>query len=199
MISVVIQAGGRSSRMGRDKGLVALAGRPMIAHVIERVGDLGDELLITTNDPAGYAFLGLPTASDAEPGSGALPGLQTALRAARGEFVLLVACDMPFLDRALLAYQLSLAPQADVVVPRWDGRFQPMHAVYRRAACLTAVTAALDNGEMRMISWYSQVDVRAVPETAVAQYSPDGRTFFNVNTPEELAQAAAWLDAGLDA
>lgn len=188
-VSIVIQAGGRSSRMGRDKALVPLAGKPLIAHVIERVGGLSDDLLITTNRPDDYAFLGLPMASDAEPGAGALPGLQTALTAARGELVLLVACDMPFLDRDLLAYQLSLAPGADVVVARWADRLQPMHAVYRRDVCATAVANALAADQRRMISWFSGVRVHEVTPDVVARFSPDGRTFFNVNTPEELQAA----------
>ena len=78
MVTVVIQAGGRSSRMGQDKGLVLLAGRALVEHVLARVDGLGDEVLITTNNPAGYAYLGVPLAGDAAPGAGACRALPRA-------------------------------------------------------------------------------------------------------------------------
>lgn len=194
MISVVIQAGGQSSRMGRDKALVPLAGRPMIAHVLARVTGLGDETLVTTNNPDALEFLELSLVTDEEPGAGALPGLLTALKAARGDTVLVVACDMPFVNRLLLEHLLELAPGADVVVPRWNDVYQTMQAVYARKKCLKAVQDALEQGEQRMISFYPQVKVRIVPPDEVAEYDPSGRSFFNVNTPEDLTEAERFLD-----
>lgn len=179
--------------MGRDKALVPLAGRPMIEHVLTRVTGLGDETLITTNDPDDYEFLGLRMASDKEPGSGALPGLRTALEASQGDHVLILACDMPFVNRLLLEYQLSLTPKADVIVPRWQGIYQTMHAVYARKKVLRAVEQALDQGEHRMISFYPDVKVYSVSEEEIAEYDPKGRSFFNVNTPEDLAEAERFL------
>ena len=193
MYSIVIQAGGRSSRMGQDKGLVPLAGKPMVEHVLERVHGLGDEILLTTNFPDHYAYLNLRMASDEEPGAGALPGMQTALRAAAHEHVLIVACDMPFLNRALLQYQLSLAPEADVIVPFWEENFQTMHAVYGRVRCLEAVERALERGRRRLISFYDDLHVHTIPPDTIRQYDPAGLTFFNANTPEELAQAEQFL------
>ncbi|MFW5943569.1 MAG: molybdenum cofactor guanylyltransferase [Chloroflexota bacterium] len=193
MISVVIQAGGQSSRMGVDKGLVPLAGRPMIEHVLARVAGLGTETLITTNNQDEYKYLGLRMASDEEPGAGALPGLRTALRAAQGDTVLVVACDMPFVNRLLLEHLLNLSGEADVVVPRWNDRYQTMQTVYARKKCLKAVDEALAQGERRMISFYPQVLVRHVPPEEIAEYDPSGRSFYNVNTPEELAEAERFL------
>ncbi len=190
-VTIAIQAGGRSSRMGQDKGLALLAGKPMIEHMLARVAGLGQEILITTNNPAGYAYLGLPLAGDAEPGAGALPGLYTALAAAQGETVLLLACDMPFVNRDLLAYLLSLADQADVIVPYWEDQYQTMHAVYARDPVRAAVAAALAQGQRRMIGFYDQVRVRTVTAAEITPFDPDGLTFFNANTPAELAAAEA--------
>ena len=192
-VSVVIQAGGRSSRMGRDKALVTLGDKPMIAHVIERVEPLADELLITTNNQPALARFGYRMAADEEPGAGALPGLRTALAAARGMLVVLVACDMPFVNRKLLERQLALLGEADVVVPRWENRLQPMHAVYRREPCLAAVDAALAHGEKRMISWFGEVEVVEVSSAEIAKIDPNGYSFFNANTPDELFQAERLL------
>jgi molybdenum cofactor guanylyltransferase len=188
MITIAIQAGGASSRMGRDKGLVPLAGKPMAQHVIDRVRDLGDEILITTNRPQDYAFTGVRLVGDTRPGTGALGGLHTALSAARGETVLVVACDMPLASRPLLEHLLSRAPQADVVIPRRDGEYEPLCAVYAKR-CLAFVEAALDAGQRRVISFFPQVRVIAVEEAEWSAYDPEALTFFNVNTPQELAEA----------
>ena len=193
MLSVVVQAGGQSSRMGRDKALVQLAGLPMIQHVLARLVGLGDETLVTTNNPDALEFLGLPLIPDEEPGAGALWGLRTALRAARGNAVLVVACDMPFVNRLLLEHLIALSPKADVVVPRWNDRYQTMQSVYARKKCLSAVEDALDRGERRMISFYPHVKVRIVSPEDVAELDPKGRSFFNVNTPEELLEAERFL------
>ena len=175
--------------MGRDKALVPLAGRPMIEHVMTRLTGLGDELLITSNQPDELDYLGAPIFTDEEPGAGALPGLRTALEAAKGDRVLVVACDMPFVNRLLLEHLLALGKAADVVVPVWEERYQTMHAVYSRKKCLNAVEEALAEGDQRMISFYSQVKVRPVPSEEVAAIDAEGLSFFNVNTPEDLVEA----------
>jgi molybdenum cofactor guanylyltransferase len=193
MLSVVIQAGGRSSRMGEDKGLVLLAGRPMIEHVLTRVAGLGDETLITTNRPDDYAYLGLRMASDPKPGAGALPGLRTALEAAQGDMVLVLACDLPFVNRLLLEHMVAQCTNADVVVPQWEGTYQTLHAVYNRKRTLRAVEEALAAGERRMISFYPQLRVHTVTPDEIHQFDPQGRSFFNVNTPEELQEAERLL------
>lgn len=193
MLSVVIQAGGRSSRMGQDKGLVSLAGRPMIEHVLTRVAGLGDETIIVTNNPGAYEYLGLRMATDEEPGAGALPGLHTALQAARGDTVLVLACDMPFVNRLLLEHLLSYSGSADVVVPEWGGNYQTMHAIYNRKRTQRAVEQALAAGEQRMISFYPSLRVQVVTPGAIREHDPHGHSFFNVNTPDDLAEAERLL------
>lgn len=188
MVTVAIQAGGQSGRMGRDKGLVQLAGKPLIQHVLDRVEGLGEEILVTTNHPEDYASLQVRLASDAVPGVGALVGLHTALSAASGDVVLVLACDMPFVSRTLLQHLLKLAPRAEVVVPRRRGEYEPLHAVYARS-CLRAVEAAMAAGQVRVISFFPQVRVLAVEDDALVALDPDGMSFFNINTPEDLAQA----------
>ncbi len=192
MVTLAIQAGGQSRRMGRDKGLVELGGRPLIVHVLERLRSLADDVLVTTNAPQDYAFLGVRLAPDPVPGAGALHGLATALEAARGERVVVVACDMPFASSALMAHLLALAEEADVAIPRRLGEFEPLLAVYRRA-CLPAIRAALEAGQSRMISFFPSVRLRAVEADEWEAFDPLGRSFFNVNTTGDLRQAEAML------
>ena len=132
MVTIAIQAGGASLRMGRDKGLVPLAGKPMLTHLLERIAGLGEDVLITTNRPQDYGFAGVRLVQDTRPGAGALGGPHTPLSAARGETVLVLACDMPFASRPLLEHLLSLAPQADVVIPKWRGGDEALCAVDAR-------------------------------------------------------------------
>lgn len=191
-VSVVIQAGGQSSRMGQDKGLVTLGDRLMIEHVLEKVEHLGDEVFITTNNRAGYSYFGFRLVPDVQtPGSGSLPGLLTALTAATGQFVVVVGCDMPFLNTQLLQFQLELAftKNMDLVVPRWDNHLQMFHAVYKRETCKPAVEHALADNQLKMSSLLPGVQVYKLEKEEIGRYSPDGLSFFNVNTPEELAKA----------
>ncbi len=189
MISVVIQAGGRSSRMGQDKGLLPVGGVPIVERIADCVAGIGEEMLVVSNTPERYLHLGLPIVSDEVPGAGALPGLRTALQAATGDYVLLVACDMPFLNRELLCYLLRQTEGVDAVVPMWNERFQTMHAVYAREPGLVAVDKALDRGDQRMISTFKDLRMQVVPAADVARFDPEGLSFFNVNTPDDLARA----------
>lgn len=189
MLTIAIQAGGQSRRMKRDKGLVLLAGRPLIEHVIERVRLLGDEILITTNSPEAYTYLNLPMASDEVSGAGALAGLHTALKAAHGDKVLVMACDMPFVNLPLLQYLLEHSAEVDIVVPCWQNVLQTLHAVYARQTCLPAIEDVLAQNLKRVISFYPQVRVLEITESEIIQFDPQGLSFYNVNTPEELEEA----------
>ena len=191
MLSVVIQAGGESRRMGQDKGLLLLLGQPLIARVMARVASLADEVLVTTNRPQAYRFLGVPLFEDVYPGTGALGGLYTALNAARHPLVAVVACDMPFASPEILAAARQRLREAvvDVVIPQSEDGYQPFHAVYRRDICLPAVKDALEAGERRLISWFPAVKVATLSAEEVTRLDPLKLAFWNLNTPEEFQQA----------
>jgi molybdopterin-guanine dinucleotide biosynthesis protein A len=191
MLTIAIQAGGRSSRMGQDKALMPFLGRPLIAHMVARLRLLADDLLVTTNHLEDYAFLDVPLFTDIFPGLGALGGLYTALAAAREPLVAVIACDMPFVEPALLNAQrdLLLSEEVDVVVPQSPDGLEPLHAIYRRDICLPAVLAALQSGERKMIAWYPSVRVRVMTQPETAVYDPEFRSFINVNNPDEFRRA----------
>jgi len=199
MLSAVIQAGGESRRMGKDKALLPFLNQTLIERVIQRVLPLADEVLVTTNHPQDYQFLGLPLISDILPGRGALGGLYTALCAASKPLVAVLACDMPFLNASLIAHQrdLMLDTQFDVSIPRTDEGLEPFHAIYRRRTCLEPVKNALDNDQWRVDAWYNQVQLRILPTEEIQRYDPQLLSFLNVNTPEDL-QAAAKLAARME-
>lgn len=194
-ITVVIQAGGESRRMGRSKATVPFAGRPLICRLVERLSPVADDLIITTNEPDNLVFLHsefpdlrIQLVSDSFEYRGALPGLYTALQAARNPYVAVVACDMVFASASLVVAE-SLAMNesgADVVVPVNKHGYEPFHAMYRRLACLPAVRKALDRGEKRAQSFFEDVNVCEFPHAKVLEAEPMGGCFINANTPEEL-------------
>lgn len=191
MLSLVIQAGGESRRMGQDKALVPFLGKTLIERVLGRLSGMGDEILVTTNKPESYAFLGLRLAQDVIPGRGALGGLYTALSAASHPLVAVVACDMPFVSAGLLAFQrdLLLRDGYDAVIPRTAGGSEPFHAVYNRNACLPAVHAAIQADKWRVDAWYAKANVRLLAPDETQPHDPQGLAFWNLNTPEDLAEA----------
>ncbi len=191
MLSVVIQAGGESTRMGENKALKSFLGRPLIQRVIDRLSPLADEVLITTNEPGALRSLNLPLFPDLRPGRGPLGGLYTALVSAHYPFAAVVACDMPFASGPLLVASAGLLEQygADVVIAETPEGFEPLHAVYRRDRCIPAIEAAMDADQWRVISWFPRVHVRKLTQAELSRYDPDGLAFSNVNTPEEFAAA----------
>ena len=191
MLTIVIQSGGRSQRMGRDKGLVPFLGKPLIERVIGRVAHLGAETLVTTNNLEDYRFLGVPLFPDLIPERGALGGIYTALSAAQNLYVAVVACDMPFVNAELLAAELDLlvSTDSDAVIPRTEGGTEPFHAVYHRDRCLLAIQSAIEADKWRVDAWFPQVKLRYMSPEETARYDPDQLAFWNVNTPEELQRA----------
>lgn len=177
--------------MGRDKALMPFLGRPLIQHVVERLTPIGDEVLVTTNRPEDYRFLNLPLFRDLKPGRGALGGLYTAMSSATCEAVAVVACDMPFASRALIetASRLLVEEDADVVIPDSGAGLEPLHAVYRRETCLTAIESAIEADQWRLISWFPQVKVRILQPDEIRTHDPTGLAFWNLNTPEEFSEA----------
>jgi molybdopterin-guanine dinucleotide biosynthesis protein A len=190
LLSVVIQAGGQSRRMGQNKALLPFKGQPLIQRVVDRVRLLADELLITTNGPELYQFLNLPMFADLLPGTGAPGGLYTALSAASYPLVAVIACDMPFVSADLLGYERDLyGADWDVVIPRLNSGWEPLHAIYRRETCLPKIRKALDENRLRMDSWFGEVQIRNLLEEEIRRIDPDLRSFRNINTPEEFKQA----------
>ena len=199
-VTVVIQAGGESRRMGQSKALVPFAGRPLMCRMVERLSPVADELIITTNEAERLEFLksenphlNLRLVPDLHKTRGALPGLHTAFEAASNPFVAVVACDMVFASpRLVVAEALAMQESgADVVVPVNKHGFEPFHALYRREACLPPVRELIEKGEKRAQALYDRVNVREFTQAEVFKAEPRGACFVNANTPDELRSLEA--------
>ena len=191
MLTVCIQAGGQSSRMGEDKALKTFLGRPLIQRVVDRLAPIADEMIVTTNRPDDYAFLNLRLFSDLKPDRGALGGLYTAIASAAHPMVAVVACDMPFASATLIETmsRLLVEEEADVVIAKSAEGYEPLHAVYRRDTCLPAIESAIAADKWKVIAWFPQVKVRVLTLEEIRSVDPNNLAFWNVNTPEEFAKA----------
>lgn len=207
MLTVAIQAGGQSSRMGEDKALKLFLGRPLIERVIQRLAPIADEMIVTTNRPAEYGFLNTSSAllekhsslrsvrmrlvTDLKPGRGALGGLYTAIASAAYPFVAVIACDMPFARKEFFesACRLMVEKEADVVIFKGKEGYEPLHALYRRETCLPAIESAITADQWKVTSWFPHVKVHELTTDVVKSLDPSGLCFWNLNTPEEFAQA----------
>jgi len=182
--SGVILAGGKSRRMGRDKALLDLAGRPMIAVVAERLRAVVGEVIIAADDTHLYAPFADHCVPDQIPGVGTLGGIHAGLKAATHDLAIIVGCDMPFLNPAVLRWFVQAAGVYDVVVLQQGPWVEPLHAVYR-STCLPAIKASIDTGQRRVISFFDAVRVRTVSPAEIAHLDPDLSSFRNINTPDQ--------------
>jgi molybdenum cofactor guanylyltransferase len=186
-VSAAIMAGGKSKRMGQDKAWIELDGEPLIARVASVLAEVADEVIIVANDPR-YESLGLRVVRDRYPTGGALGGIATGVGAATHDTVLVAACDMPFLSPDVWRVILGHSGEADVVIPKIGGEYETLHALYTKA-CVPQMARAIAENRLRVISFFEQVRVLAIEESALRAVDPTLRAFTNVNTPEELASA----------
>jgi len=147
------------------------------------------EVVVVTRKTEDLPLFDVRRVTDRYPGMGVLAGVHAGLEAAREPWAYVVAGDLPLLDPALLRALADLADrECDVVVPRWRGELEPLHALYRPSVCAPAAEVALRQGRRRIVAFYPHVQVCELEESAVARIDPEGRSFFNVNTRREWAQ-----------
>jgi molybdopterin-guanine dinucleotide biosynthesis protein A len=173
--------------------LIDYQGRPILAHVIETLRQLSDDVIVVSNRSDVYgplaASFGVRIVPDYDPPSGPLGGLAVGLDAMKHDVAIVVACDMPFLNLDLFRYLIERAADFDAVVPQTGDQYEPLHAVYRRS-CLAAIQRRLANNERRVISFFQDVRLAVVPEAEWRVIDPTGRSLSNLNTPDDLALLA---------
>lgn len=182
----ILLAGGKSSRMKRDKAFLELQGKSLAERSIEVLKAVFSEVLISSNKPELFTSFALPVIQDETPNRGPLEGLYQGLRAARYDEVFFVACDMPFLDEKLIRYLAAWSPDYDVVVPKLESGLHPLHAFYHRR-CLAVIKNNLEAGLLKIMDIYSSCSVKFVSEAELAEFSKLENAFCNVNTPKEWA------------
>ena len=184
-VTGIILAGGASSRMGSNKALLKVDGLPMITRAYRTLATLFHEVIIVTNSPLDYDFLPCRTVPDIYPGYGSVAGLHSALSNSNSAHTFVTACDLPFLDPAIIRLLCDLRAEGyDAVVPVSEGGQEPLHAVYS-SACKDVFEDAIGKGERKILDILSQMNIRQVTVGDVQNIGGNAASFENINTPEE--------------
>jgi molybdopterin-guanine dinucleotide biosynthesis protein A len=186
--SVIFLAGGQSSRMGTPKAWLEFAGRPLLVHLVERMLGVFPEVLVVVAPGQSLPETPARVVHDESPGEGPLAGLEVGLREISQPLAFVASCDAPFLDPRIALALVERCDGFDVVVPEWEGRLHPLHAVYR-ASVQPLVVQQLAEGQRRMMRFLDCVRTRVVTEAELREVEPEGYSFHNMNTPEEYQRA----------
>lgn len=185
-----ILVGGLSRRMGRDKAQLVFGGKSLLERIAGALGAAACSVTLVGGHP-GFSGPSLPNVSDVHQAWGALGGIHAALVAANTEWIIVVACDLPFVTRELFQRLKSFLEEAvDAVVPiQPDGRPQPICALYRRDKCLAEAGTLIDSGEHTPRALLANVRTRYIQVSELSDLPGAENFFLNLNTPEDLARA----------
>ncbi len=179
-------------RLGREKALERIGEQQLIEKVVGSLYPISQEVLVVTSreqfNNIASIHLGARIVVDLYPGKASFGGIYTGLLSASALHGLVVACDMPFLNSALLHYLVKLAPGFDVVIPRINDKIEPLHAVYSKG-CLDSIKQLLDKDVLQITQLLPLVKTRYVDEDEVDRYDPEHLSFFNINTRSDLLEA----------
>ena len=191
-ITGIILAGGKYLRMGKNKAFLEINGERIIDRTKKIFVNLFDEVFLVTNSPLEYVDLNLRMVSDLFPGGGALGGIYSGLFHASHSHIFVAACDMPFLNQALISHLAALFPGYDIVVPKTQDGWQPLHAIYSQK-CLPLMEDLLRNNNLKIIDFFSKVKKREVTTEEILPFDPRLASFFNINAPEDLDRIQDFL------
>ncbi|MEN6374380.1 MAG: molybdenum cofactor guanylyltransferase [Smithella sp.] len=177
--TAIILAGGKSSRMGRDKSLLSTNDIPLIEKIASQLEGHFPEIIISANDMEKYRFLRLPVVPDLEAGKGPLMGIYSALLRSKHEKNFVVACDIPDLDINYVKELIWEANDHQIVIPVWsDGRLEPLFAVYKKSV-VGNIKKLLDAGHRKIRLLFELADVKYLP------LPDEGKWYRNLNTLED--------------
>ncbi|MGG4267125.1 molybdenum cofactor guanylyltransferase [Peribacillus simplex] len=191
--TMLLLAGGKSSRMGVNKALLTIGGVVNISRVASELKKVSENILVITNTFEDYRFLQLPLIADLHKDQGPLGGLHAGMTSAKTELQFLTACDMPFVNADAINDIISYyEPKFDAVIPEINGRIQPLFAVYHKR-CLPVLTECLLKRELKMGLFLEKISVKIMKETDFKLYHKNPEhlqhLFFNMNTREDYKEA----------
>lgn len=186
-VTGIILAGGKSSRMGTEKGLQELCGKPLIQYAIEALSGLCDTILISTSSDV-YQSFGFKTVADEFPGIGPMGGIYSALKQSKTEKNLVLSCDMPFVTRELLSFILENSDGFEVAVP-FEGNlhYEPLCGFYNRAV-LTKIKTYIRNGNYKLPDLFEEININRLAISNQMNFYKK-HLFVNINSKRDLMVA----------
>ena len=187
-VTGIILAGGKSLRLGRNKATEIIGGMTLIERVIKSLTAVANRIILVTASDGGSisAIHSIEEINDIYPGKGPLSGIYTGLRSSHTISNIVVACDMPFLNTALLEHMARLLPSFDAIVPRWpNGFIEPLYAAYS-ISCLTTMKKHLDNKQLTINGCLKEMHVSHLDKSEFSKFDPDFLSFFNINNQADI-------------
>jgi molybdopterin-guanine dinucleotide biosynthesis protein A len=194
--TAIILSGGKSSRMGTNKALLKINEKTNIERIADTLNGLFDDIILVTNDPKTFQFLGLKMVSDHYPGMGPLAGVHAGLKASKNDVNFIVACDMPFVSGPLAMTLVNKCGYYDAVIPVINGSQHPLFSVFKKKVA-NQVAQNIEEGRLAMRGLLDHLNVLYVTEGELKEYSGGDleRFFFNMNHPHEYEDAKKRAEA----
>jgi FdhD protein len=183
-VTAVILAGGGSTRMKSNKALLPYSGELFIERIYRQLAAIFSDVILVTNTPELYSFLPCRKVPDIFPDMGSLAGIHAGLSSSKSPYIFAVACDMPYLNEALIRRLVTGINAQDVVIPESDGGLEPLHAVYGKTS-IPAMEDALSRGKRKIVDCFDRLKTTVIGRDEVAAIDPEFLSFRNINTPEE--------------
>lgn len=185
-MTIIILAGGKSVRMGRDKAFLKIDKIPLIERQVRLLKRHFKKIFIVTNSPHKYRHLrGVRVVSDIASGHGPIGGILSGLSASRERHNFVVACDMPFINPDLMKYMRRNCSGYDVVVPRISNRYEPLFCIYSKN-CIRKIKAFAGKRILKISGFFPEVKVKEISREEAARFGRPEKIFMNLNTPEDL-------------
>lgn len=194
--AAIILSGGKSSRMGTNKALLKINEKTNIERITDTLELSFNDIILVTNHPEQYPFLGVKMVSDIYPDQGPLAGVHAGLNSSNHDLNFIVACDMPFVSVEIAEVLVQKCGDYDAVIPVIHGVQHPLFAVFHKRVT-DEVAKSIRAGRLRMKHLLDQLNVRYVTEKDLQAYRSIDleRVFFNMNRPNEYEDAKRWAEA----
>lgn len=183
-VTGIILAGGKSSRMGKDKAFIIFGGKPLVEIIVDKLSGIFYDLMIVTNKPNLYDKYGIETQTDIKGNCGPLGGIYTGLVYSKNKYSFVIACDTPFLNQDLIKFMSTKIAGHDVVIPYYSNQLEPLYAFYSKT-CIKPIKNQLQKNSFKVRDFFQHIKTRIVTEEEIVNLDPQGSCFININTSED--------------
>ncbi|GBE27983.1 putative molybdenum cofactor guanylyltransferase [bacterium BMS3Bbin03] len=184
-MTAVILAGGKNSRIGRNKAFLQIGDNTFIERIVAKLKSLFENIIIVTNTPTDYEFPGIKLIKDIIPDKGPLGGIYSGLNFSSDFYNFFVACDMPFLNLDFIDYMCNRVEGYDLVIPYVNGRYEPLHAIYSKN-CSVPIKMQLKENNLKITDFFNQVKINKINEQEISRFDPEFQSFININTIKDF-------------